>query len=265
MSFPSFGRTNTSLAVPLGHIDHAPLGALLAKYVDDRGRVAYAAWKAGPADVQTLHDYLGALSGADPDAPAARGAVLAFWVNAYNALTLAAVLHLYPTASVRDHAARAGGFNVWKDVTLRVGPRAYSLDDMEHGILRRLGEPRIHFALVCASNGCPILRREVYTAGGVDAELDANARAFFARPESLSADPAARVVSLSELFRWYGGDFAGTPAGRLAAVRRFFPATADWGWLDGADVRIEYLPYDWKLNDRPGGETADHSRATGPS
>jgi hypothetical protein len=246
MAFPDFGLVARAGAgaVPLASVDHSAFGALLARYVGDRGRVDYARWKASAADVRSLHDYLAALGGADPAAPATREAALAFWINAYNALTLAAVLHLYPTASIRS------GFDVWKDVKLHLGCRALSLDDIEHGVLRLMGEPRIHFALVCASNGCPALRGAAYTPGEVDSELDASARAFFERPDSLRADPAARTVALSELFKWYGADFADTPAGRLAALRRFFPASGDWSWLDGGAVQIESLPYDWKLNGR---------------
>jgi hypothetical protein len=254
MPFPEFGLVERAGegGVPLASADHPAFGALLAKYVDGRGHVDYARWKASAADVQALHDYLAALGRADPGAPAPRGAVLAFWINAYNALTLAAVLHLYPTASIRDHAGRAFGFNVWTDVKLHVGGRALSLDDIEHGVLRLMGEPRIHFALVCASNGCPALRPAAYTPGEVDSELDAGARAFFERPDSLRVDPAARTVALSELFKWYGADVADTPAGRLAALRRFLPASGNWEWLGDGGVRVEYLPYDWKLNERGG-------------
>jgi hypothetical protein len=248
-TFPMFGGRGK---VPLADIDHSSFGTLLAKYADERGQVAYAEWKASTADVQALHTYLAALGGADLESPAPRTAVLAFWINAYNALTLAGVLHLYPMASIRDHAARLVGFNVWKDVKLHVGGRAFSLDDIEHDILRVMGEPRVHFALVCASNGCPLLRNRAYTSGRLDAELDANARAFFERPESLRVNPDERVVELSELLKWYGEDFADSPAGQIAALRRFFPTNADWSWLDDSEVRVEYLPYDWKLNDRRG-------------
>jgi hypothetical protein len=253
MAFPDFGPLERAGAggVPLASVDHSAFGALLAKYVDDRGRVDYARWKATVADVRALHEYLAALGRVGPAAPAPREAALAFWINAYNALTLAAVVHLYPTASIRDHAGRAPGFNVWKDVKLHVGATALSLDDIEHGILRLTGEPRIHFALVCASNGCPALRPAAYTPGGVDSELESSARAFFERSDTLRVDPAARTVALSELFKWYGADFADTPAGRLAALRRFFPASENWDWLDGG-ARREYRPYDWKLNDRGG-------------
>jgi hypothetical protein len=253
MTFPTFGSPGRAGDVPLARVDHAPLGALLARYVDARGRVDYAAWKACPADVEALHAYLAALGRADPDAPAPRPEALAFWINAYNAFTLAVVLHLYPTASLRDHAGRVFGSNVWTDAKLRVAGRALSLDDIEHSILRLMGDPRIHFALVCASNGCPVLRREAYTAGAIDAELDASARAFFERPGSLGADPAKRTVALSELLKWYGADFADAPAAQVAALRRFFPATGEWDWLDDGDVKVKYLPYDWKLNDaKPG-------------
>lgn len=249
MTFPLFGHPAPP-EMPLASVSHAALSELLARYVDAHGCVDYARWKAESADTAALHDYLAALSGANVGAPAPRGAVLAFWINAYNALTLAAVLHLYPTASLRDHAARVFGFNVWKDVKLHVGARLLSLDDIEHGILRLMGEPRIHFALVCASNGCPVLPRAAFSADEVDAELERNARAFFARPEALRADPAARRVALSELLKWYGSDFAGTAAEQLAALRPFFPE-GDWNWLDG-DVHVDFLPYDWSLNERAG-------------
>jgi hypothetical protein len=245
----SEGQRAKTDSTPVDRVDHAAFGLLLAKYVDDRGRVAYARWKADAADVRALHAYLVSLGGMDPDAPAPRAAKVAFWINAYNAATIAAILHLYPTASIRDHAGVIG-FNVWKDFRLPVGGRLYSLDDLEHDVLRLMGEPRVHFALVCASNWCPALRNRAYTPDGLDGELDADARQFFERPESFRADPDQRVVSLSHLLLQYGTDFAPTPAEQVGALRRFFPQGEGCEWLDGGNVRVEFLPYDWSLNEQ---------------
>src|SRR5262245_22876966 len=144
--------------VPVAAVDHGPFDSLLAKYVDDKGRVDYARWKASGDDVRALHAYLTAAGRADIDAPAPAEAALAYWINVYNALTLAGILHVYPTTSIRNHTGRVFGFNVWKCLRLHVGGRTLSLLEIEHGVLRALNDPRVHFALVCASNSCPILR-----------------------------------------------------------------------------------------------------------
>jgi hypothetical protein len=258
MPLPLFARTVTvgeyrppADRVPIAAVDHGAFDVLLGRYVDDRGRVAYADWKACEADVRALHDYLAAAGRADPGAPAPHEAVLAFWINVYNALTLAGVLHVYPTASVRDHTGRVLGFNLWKNYRLHLGGKALSLSDIEHGVLRRLDDPRVHFGLVCGAKGCPALARQAYTADAVNDQLDAGAREFLARPDGVALDPARRVVTLSKLFRWYGSDFAPTRAGRLAALRRFLPAGPEWDRLAEGGLRAEYLPYDWALNDRP--------------
>jgi hypothetical protein len=234
---------------PLAAVDHEPFGALLARFVDDRGRVAYAAWKADAAAVAALHAYLAALGRADVDAPSTREAALAFWINAYNALTLAGVLRVYPTGSIRDHTGRVFGFNIWKNLRLHAGGRTVSLAGIEHGILRGLDDPRVHFGLVCASNSCPALPRGAYTAAAVDEQLAASARAFLARPDVVRVGPDGRVEALSRLFKWYGTDFAPTTAGQLDALRPFLPADAD----PDRPPAVAYLPYDWSLNDQPGG------------
>lgn len=236
--------------VPVAAVDHSAFDALLARYVDDLGRVAYTAWKANESDVCALHSYLAALGRADSDAPAAHEAAVAFWINAYNALTLAGVLHVYPTASIRDHTSRLFGFNIWKNLRLHVGGQTLSLSEIEHGVLRMLNDPRVHFALVCASNGCPALARRAYTAETLGEQLEASAREFLRRPDVLRIDPATQVVSLSKLFKWYGTDFGSTPAEQLAALRRFLPAEVNLDQVDKEEAWVEYLPYDWKLNDQ---------------
>lgn len=241
MAFPLFAPTvllgepcPPDRRIPLAAVDHSPFDALLMRFVGDLGRVDYAAWKADAEATAQLHSYLAALGRADIDTPADPNVILAFWINAYNALTLAGVLHLYPIRTVRDHTAIVVGFNLWKNLRLHIGGRTLSLSDIEHGILRATGDSRVHFALVCGANGCPVLPRQAYSAATLDHQLDTGERAFLARPDAVAFDPNRRVVRLSKLFKWYARDFGD----ELERIRRSF----------GDDVKVEYQPYDWGLN-----------------
>lgn len=266
MPFPLFAPTvrlgeacPAAARVPLADVSHARLDALLSRYVDGSGKVAYAAWKASADDLQELHAYLAEVGraavlvpcapGTERDAGAPNPAELAFWINVYNALTLAGVLRVYPTTSVRNHTGRVFGFNMWKHLRLHVAGTTLSLSDIEHTVLRALNDPRVHFALVCASGGCPVLRPRAFTPDAVAAELDESARAFLARPDAVRYEPDRRVVTLSKLFKWYGGDFGASPGEVLDALRRFLPSDALPA--EGEHVRVTYQPYNWKLNARP--------------
>jgi len=239
--------------VPLGRVDHSAYDALLQKYVDDQGLVAYRRWHDAAADREALSAYISRLGDVDLKAEAPREAQLAYWINAYNALTLEFILNKYPLGSIQEYVSEVpvpGKFHVWRDVRLEVDGDWYTLDDMEHRVLRKqIGEPRIHFALVCASRGCPPLRNRAYTTADIDAQLTDNARRFFAQPTNFRAEPGDHTVHLSQLLGWYGGDFARTPAERARALRGYFPEKLDW--LDAPDLLVECdLPYDWRLNDQ---------------
>jgi hypothetical protein len=245
------GGPAATLRVSLAEVNHAPFDRLLQKYVDEEGLVAYRRWKATPEDMQTLDEYLTRLGAVDRQLPSSRPAQLAFWINAYNALTIKGILREYPTSTIRNHTSYVpGNYNMWTDLLLRIDDRDVSLDDIEHQILRKMGEPRIHFALVCAAKGCPPLRRRVYTADGLEEQLSDNARRFFARPTNFEADAGSRTVSLSELLDWYGSDFARTPAEQVRWLRPYFPAPERLGWLDAGEITVKYLTYDWSLNDQ---------------
>ncbi len=230
----------------VGEVSHADYDGLLQKYVDDRGLVAYAAWKASPDDLSALAAYLERVGCVDLRKPASREAKLAFFINVYNALTLHGILREYPTTSIRNHVSRFGGYNIWKDLILWIDNRSFSLDDIEHNVLRKMGEPRIHLALVCASRGCPQLANHAYLADRLDEQLTANGKRFFARRENFQADAVAGSVSISQLFQWYGTDFAATPTEQLRVLQPMLPVDLS-GWQS---VRVRYLSYDWSLNDR---------------
>ncbi|MHB1557002.1 MAG: DUF547 domain-containing protein [Isosphaeraceae bacterium] len=232
----------------LAEVDHLPLDGLLRKYVDGHGLVAYARWKLSVEDLRALDAYLAKVGCVDLKKDAPKPARLAYWINVYNALTLAGILREYPTSSIRNHTSRFGGYNIWKDLLIWVDGRQLSLDDIEHSILRKMGEPRMHLAIVCASRGCPPLWNRAYTAEGIDEQLTANGRRFLSRLENFRANGGTAEVCISRLFEWYGTDFAATAAEQLRALAPMLPPGTEW--VAQRPVRVCYLDYDWSLNDQ---------------
>jgi hypothetical protein len=239
-------RVATAACAPVDH-DHGAWTSILGRFVRD-GNVAYArlAREGGPL----LTPYLASLSAACADDYArwSRAERLAFWINAYNAFTVKLVLDHYPIASIRKIGWLPGAAFRRRFVSmpgLKGGP--VSLDDIENGTLRAdFREPRIHFALVCASRSCPTLRGEAYRARDLDRQLDDQARAFLADPAKNRYDPATNTLHLSSIFKWFGADFEAEAGGSVAAyVGRYLN---DAG-ASAPGVRIEFLDYDWSLND----------------
>jgi hypothetical protein len=164
---------------------------------------------------------------------------LAFHINAYNILAIKTVLEHWPVESIKD----AGNLlrPIWKRPTGELGGKPMSLDEIESG-LRKLGEPRIHMAIVCASKSCPDLRREPYTAAKLEEQLADAATAFLNNPgKGLRVENGA--IRVSKIFDWSGGDFEA--AGGVAAFLTRFHAALP------ADPPVKAdLPYDWSLNGR---------------
>jgi len=247
---PPLGKRHPASAqVSMDQIDHSMFDGLLNKYVDGDGYVNYTAWKQSSRDWQALRNYLVQLSRASRKQQAGRAARLAFWINAYNAVTIDGILQEYPTSSIRKHTSKFGGYNIWKDLPLLVGNQPYSLNDIEHKILRKMGEPRIHFAIVCASVGCPRLMNEAYTAKKLDSQLAKNARDFFSRRQNLQYDANSGTLHLSSILKWFGSDFGSSEAERLAAIRSYLPP-AYQKLVANQRVKVKYLDYDWNLNDQ---------------
>ena len=236
--------------VSMDQVDHSAWNALLSRYVNDQGLVNYTAWKAAPADIAALEGYLQALSQAIPQQRASRDATLAFWINAYNAVTVRGILREYPTKSIRNHTAKVFGYNIWNDLLLTVGNRQYSLNQVEHEVLRKMGEPRIHFAIVCASIGCPPLRNEAYEAKQVGAQLSDNARRFFASRRNFAYDPAKNQIWVSSIMNWFAGDFGGDTAAQMARIAPYLPDDTARKLATSGNASVTYLDYDWKLNDQ---------------
>ena len=191
---------------------------------------------------------------------------IAYLINAYNAFTLQAIIDHYPiqarwfrwfTFTPRNSIKQIGG--VWTQLRWRVAGANMTLDEIEHDTLRaEYGEPRIHFAVNCASVSCPPIRREPYVGDQLDRQLTLAARDFLATDLGLQVD--GETLRVSSIFNWYGEDFIDTyapliDAERSAAERALLGVVAKYGpskasaLAQGAAVRIGFLRYDWSLND----------------
>lgn len=235
--------------VALQEIEHGVWDELLKRYVDKQGRVNYTAWKASARDSARLDTYLAHLSMARMSSTDAVEVKLAYWTNAYNAVTIKGILREYPTSSIRNHTAKLFGYNIWKNLKLQVDGRRVSLDAMEHEILRKLGEPRIHFAIVCASIGCPRLLDEAYVADRLDAQLTTNARVFFADSSKFRGEPDRQRVYLSPILNWFATDFGRSQVDQMKTISPWVPSEFK-SLLTSGKARVSYLSYDWDLNDR---------------
>jgi Protein of unknown function, DUF547 len=204
--------------------------------------VDYAAVRADPLYAAALRDFAAARLehlGSERDR-------IALWVNAYNLLVIKAVLDQYPTRSIRDGGTLLQP--IWKKKVGTVGGKEFALDEIEHGILRAdFREPRVHFAIVCASLSCPDLRREPFVAEQLDAQLADQTRVFLANPtKGVVPGPGSRTARVSSIFKWFRDDFTGGVAEfiRANAGRDLAPSVAEL-----ADRGLSYLEYDWSLND----------------
>lgn len=228
--------------------DHSALDRLLRAHVSEEGLVDYE----GFSRSGELDEYLTALAAAPlGDLPEAER--LALWINAYNAYTIALIIRRGERESIRNINRTLGlfaGKGPWKERFATVGGHTYTLDEIEHEIIRvRFEEPRIHFALVCAAMACPPLRREAYTGARLDAQLEDQGRRFLAgSPAKNRVDVATRTLHLSPIFDWYRDDFpAGLPGlGRYLA--RFFPPGPERTLLESGGFDIAHTDYDWSLN-----------------
>lgn len=220
--------------------DFAILDGLLKKNVDAKGQVDYSTWKA--KDEAELDRWLALAAEAKPDEFPTRGDRLAFWINAYNAGTLKRVLKHWPVTDV----SKIPDFFKTKD--LKIAGNLMSLDDIEHGVIRKIfGDPRVHASLVCAGTSCPVLKPGAYSGAKLDAELDEGMRAFLADPTRNRFDPKTNTIYLSEIFKWYAQDFQLESGSLIAFIKPYAPKEAQ-EMLERPEVKIEYLKYNFLLN-----------------
>lgn len=241
--------------------------AVLMAFVDANGLVDYQSLQMQRVE---LDDFVRDLSRLDPAVfeKWSERDRMAFWINAYNALTIHAVVYHYPIPLVTKSPNASYPANsirqisgVWDVDRVVVMGQSITIGYIETKILRHdFHDPRVHMALVCAAKSCPILRNEPYEGAKLDAQLDDQTRKFLSDPGHFRIDRAKKEVRVSELFRWYADDFAPKTAPRtppaaleragLVAFASPYLTDADRAFLAGGDYRISYTPYDWTLNEQ---------------
>jgi uncharacterized protein DUF547 len=213
-----------------------PYNRLLSKYVTSGG-VKYAEWKNNAADMQALQAVVDgiakeSISGLD------KRQQLAFYINAYNAWILHEALEKYPTKSVKDAL-----FTFFTGKRITVAGQQTSFNALEKETIRsKFNDPRVHFALNCASRSCPPLSRQAFTGGNLDSQFETLAKVYVNSDKGVRFNAANKAAELSKIFDWYKDDFKGE-GGPVAFInkRRSSPLPPD--------AKISYQDYDWGLNE----------------
>ncbi|MFM7507707.1 MAG: DUF547 domain-containing protein, partial [Rubrivivax sp.] len=241
---------------------HTAWTTLLRKHVRlvRGGQAAQAAYAGLKADRAALKAYLDGLSAVTPATFAgwARAERQAFLLNAYNAFTVELILTRYPDLkSIRDLGNLLS--SPWKPKWIPLLGGKASLDDIEHAMLRKRGDyddPRVHFAVNCASIGCPALREEAFVAARLDAQMDEQTLRFMSDRTRNRYNPQRGRLELSKIFDWYGEDFrlghrgiSSLPGFVARYAAQLADAPADRERIRAGGVDIAYTDYDWALND----------------
>lgn len=218
---------------------------LLRQYVDERGRVDYRRWQ--QEGQKSLVEWLAEMSEVDLAQHPNADEQLALWLNLYNAVTIAQILRRYPIASIQPKILGLPNWVTFLSFFLRpvyrLGDRRYSLNAIEHGILRRqFDDPRIHFALVCGSIGCPLLRNQTYQADRVQQQLAEDADRFINNPEKVHYEGGK--LYCSRIFQWYRSDFLRVAPSLPQYIQSYWRSDVELT----AETPIVYLPYSWQLN-----------------
>ncbi|NIM17158.1 MAG: DUF547 domain-containing protein [Candidatus Aminicenantes bacterium] len=221
---------------------HATWDKLLKKHVKN-GLVNY---KGFANDVKQLDRYLETLEKTGISTYN-REQELAFWINAYNAYTVKLILDHYPIKSIRKID------NPWGKRTWKAAGQTLSLDYIEHKILRKkFEEPRIHFAVVCASIGCPDLQSFAFQPEKLNDQLALAARQFFASPKHfyIKEDKNTIIIHINKIFSWFGNDFGKTKKERAAFMLPYLDKSTAEKLKQAKSLAFKYLPYDWNLNEK---------------
>lgn len=179
-----------------GEICHDSWSLFLKKHVDNNGLVDYKSIK---NELATLNLYLTSLSKNTPDDSWSKDKKMAYWINAYNAFTIKLIVDRYPIASIKEIE------KPWDLKFIELGENTFSLNDIEHKILRKMDDPRIHFGIVCASFSCPKLQNEAFVASKLDQQLNDATREFLADSDRNTLSENA--VEISKIFKWFSKDF----------------------------------------------------------
>ena len=227
-------------------VDHSIYDRLLKKYVNDQGWVDYKGLKKDEKDAKELKKYLDLISKNPPSDKWSKNDQIAYWINAYNAFTIQRVLNHYPITSIKDTGPSVQIPFVstpWSDKFFKIGGESMSLDNIEHGTLRKkYNEPRIHFALVCAARSCPRLRNEAYEGDKLIAQLEDQGNDFLNNPDKNAI--TTKEARLSKYFDWYKSDWKENDKSVEYWVDRYSKVKIN------KDTKISFLDYNWALNEQ---------------
>jgi len=233
-------------SVNLATINHNAWDQFLETYVSqDSGgvnRLAYA--KVTAADRQALYSYLNTLTSADPRR-LSRQDQLAYWVNLYNAQTVALILENYPVKSIRQIKSGALSVGPWSEKLLSVNGESLSLHDIEHSIIRPgWNDPRIHYVINCAAVGCPNLAAKAYTGETIDWRMTEAAIEYINNARGVQFDDGGGMV-VSKIYLWFEEDFGGSKSAVIDHIRTFAGAELK----ERLPAKIAGYEYDWSLNE----------------
>lgn len=216
------------------HFDHSAWNKLLQKNVSSKGNVNYEGFK---ADKVALDSYLALLSSNTPDANWSKKEIMAYWINAYNAFTIKLILNNYPVKSIMD----INGGKAWDLKFIKLGGKEYSLNNIEHDILRKqYKDARIHFAVNCASISCPKLANTAFTAADLERQLEKMSKEFINNSSKNLIQ--SNKVEISKLFDWYKDDFVASGGDIISFINKYSSVKAS------EKAAISYKEYNWNLN-----------------
>ena len=223
--------TNPELAPSQDKGVHSSWNVLLQKYVNEDGIVNYSSWSKNKDD---LNKYIKLLEQKSPASYWDRNDSLAYFINAYNAITVKLILNNYPIGSIKEIK------DPWDKENLKLPNNSLTLNDIEHKVLRKMGDPRIHFAINCASESCPKLLNEAFVASKIPKQLEAVTSSFIndTSKNNFSKDK----ITVSRIFLWFSKDF-GSKKERITFIQKY----ALINFSDKA--KIKYQEYNWKLNE----------------
>lgn len=216
--------------------DHSILDRLLNAHVSSSGKVDYGAIK---KKVDTLDKYLVQLLNIAPASDWSKNERKAYYINAYNAYTLKFVLVKYPVKSVKD--IKFSAKDIWNTRLVKLGGKAYTLQQVEDDILRRMGDARIHFAINCASYSCPRLWNHAYTADNVSSRMTKLTKEYINDEKHNIITP--KKIKISKIFEWYADDFVKEGQTLIDFLNKYSDVKIS------PNAKIEYLPYNWSLNE----------------
>ncbi len=221
-------------------ISHTQWTVLLKKHVNNRGDVNY---KGFIKDSALLNKYLILLSKNAPNSEWSKNEQFAYWINAYNAYTVKLITQNYPLKSIKDLGSTATNNSPWDKKFFTIGGKEMSLNNVEHDILRKqFNDPRLHFAINCASYSCPRLLNRAFESMTLYGQLNESAKEFI--NDTTKNKLTTKKIELSSILLWYGTDFTKTGLSKIEYINKYSRIKID------ASAGVSYLKYNWDLNEQ---------------